>query len=399
MSRILVINPNISRSVTALIEREARRVARPGTEVVMHTAETGVAYIETRLEAMLAGAVMAEIIAAPPGDARRFDAILIAAFGDPGLPALKELADVPVVGIAEAALATASLLGRRFSIIAITRRLVGLYRDSVESAGLVGRLASIRHLTRPIPDIGAVQETFLTELVTLADQVVQADGADVVIMAGAPLAGLARQVSAAIPVPVIDGISSGVAQCEALIALGCGSPRAGSLAPPARKVNAGLSPALQAALRRRADDVDQSRCSISTPQSGGPAMDRIRMFVNGQAMSGGSLNDALTGAEFLGAARTAAKYRFYSVRDEFPGLSPVDDNGAAVPGELYAMPYAMLRERLLPREPAELELGVIELADGSGSLSMQMRAEALRGTDVVDITDRGGWLAHLRSLR
>jgi hypothetical protein len=27
-------------------------------------------------------------------------------------------------------------------------------------------------------------------------------------------------------------------------------------------------------------------------------MEQIRMFVNGQAMSGGSLNDALAGAEF-----------------------------------------------------------------------------------------------------
>ena len=124
-------------------------------------------------------------------------------------------------------------------------------------------------------------------------------------------------------------------------------------------------------------------------------MDQIRMFVNGQAMSGGSLSDALGGAEFLGPVLTAPRYRFFSVRDEFPGLHPVEHGGEAVPGELYSLPYAMLREKLLPREPAELELGVIELADGSGSLSMRMRAWALEADGVSDISTAGGWLTYL----
>lgn len=124
-------------------------------------------------------------------------------------------------------------------------------------------------------------------------------------------------------------------------------------------------------------------------------VDTVRMFVNGQAMSGGSLSDALDGARFLGPASTAPKYRFYSVRDEFPGLHPVAAAGVAVPGEVYEVPYAMLRAKLLPREPAELELGVIELADGSGSLSMRMRADALGRPGVTDISDACGWLAYL----
>lgn len=124
----------------------------------------------------------------------------------------------------------------------------------------------------------------------------------------------------------------------------------------------------------------------------------VKMFVNGQAMRGGSLSDALDQAKFLREIETAPAYRFYSVRDEFPGLLPVDDNGRAVPGEVYELPYEMLRTRLLPREPAELELTVIELADGSGSLSMRMRADAVRRPGVTDITDAGGWLAYRASL-
>jgi hypothetical protein len=125
--------------------------------------------------------------------------------------------------------------------------------------------------------------------------------------------------------------------------------------------------------------------------------DGVRMFVNGEAMSGGRLHVNLRAATFCGPCSTAPRYRFFSVRDEFPGLHPVPAGGASIPGELYEVSYETLRESLLPAEPAELELGIIELADGSGSLSMRMRAAALTASGVVDITDRGGWLRYLAS--
>ena len=124
----------------------------------------------------------------------------------------------------------------------------------------------------------------------------------------------------------------------------------------------------------------------------------LRMFVNGQAMSGGTLNHALSEACLLGPARTAPTYRFFSVRDEFPGLHPVAEDGASINGEVYEVSYEVLREKLLPEEPSELELGVIALEDGSGSLSMRMRESALTAPGVVDITAHGGWHAYLASL-
>ena len=69
-----------------------------------------------------------------------------------------------------------------------------------------------------------------------------------------------------------------------------------------------------------------------------------------------------------------------------------------MPGELYAVSYQTLREKLLPREPAELELTLIKLADGSGSLCMRMREEALTAPGVRDISDRDGWRAYLASV-
>jgi allantoin racemase len=252
--RLLVVNPNISESVSALIEAEAKRAASTSTEIVMRTASSGVEYIETRVESLLASTAVAQVISEDVGTV---DAVVVAAFGDPGMPALKELVDIPVVGITEAALSTAILLGARFSIVAISDRIKAWYRECVERNGLASRLASIRSLKESLPDIGSVQQDFGPHLLQLANEVVDSDGADVVLLAGAPLAGLAREIGDQIPVPVVDGISAGVAQAEALVRLAPGHHRKGSFALPPRKPNAGLSPELtrllSASSERRAD--------------------------------------------------------------------------------------------------------------------------------------------------
>ncbi|MFJ6415372.1 aspartate/glutamate racemase family protein [Paeniglutamicibacter sp. NPDC091659] len=242
--RLLIINPNISEDVTELIAAEALRSKSPDTELVVRTAGYGMQYIETRFESMLAGPAVAEVIAQNPGA----DAIVVAAFGDPGLPALKEFSRVPVIGITEAAFAAASLLGTRFSIIAISARITAWYRDCVESNGYASRLASIHSLTDPLRAIGSVQEDHAEILVELANRAVTEDGADVIILAGAPLAGLARQVRDRIPVPVVDGIGSGVRLAEAIAGMQTGTHRSGSCAPPPLKDRRGLSSAVDAQL-------------------------------------------------------------------------------------------------------------------------------------------------------
>ena len=245
--KLLVINPNISESVSQLIEGEARRAASPGTGITMLTAPFGVAYIETRFEALI-GAYAVATLAAEHWQGH--DAVIVAAFGDPGAAGLREALDVPVVGLTEAALATACLLGNRFSIVGISRRIAAWYRESVERNGLIGRLASVRSLDQPLRDIGRVQDDHAARLKALCNAVVDEDGADVVILGGAPLAGLARSIGGEIPVPVVDGVSSAVRHAETLVHLNPGAARAGSFAPPPAKPSVGLSGAMQALLGR-----------------------------------------------------------------------------------------------------------------------------------------------------
>jgi Asp/Glu/hydantoin racemase len=247
--RLLLVNPNISDEVSALIRAEAQRGASADTEIEVLTAPFGVAYIETRFEALI-GAYAAAQLAAEHH--QRFDAVIVAAFGDPGLAGLREALPCPVTGLTEAALASACLLGQRFSIVAISQRIRAWYRETVEHYGLAGRLASIRGLDEPLADIGKVQGEQGERLVGLAERCVDEDGADVIVLAGAPLAGLARALQGRLPVPSVDGVSSAVRHAESLVRLQPGKARRGSFAAPPVKPNRGLPPAMARLLDRAA---------------------------------------------------------------------------------------------------------------------------------------------------
>ena len=245
MTRLLLINPNISDSVSQLIRTEAQRSAEPGFSIEVLTAPFGVAYIETRFEALIGAYAAAQLAAEHHA---RFDAVIVAAFGDPGLAGLREALPCPVTGLTEAALASACLLGQRFSIVAISQRIRAWYRETVQANGLIDRLASIRALDEPLADIGRVQDDQGARLIALAERCVQEDGADVIVLAGAPLAGLARSLQGRLPVPVVDGVSSAVRHAQSLVALQPGRARQGSFAPPPAKPNQGLPAAIAALL-------------------------------------------------------------------------------------------------------------------------------------------------------
>jgi hypothetical protein len=118
------------------------------------------------------------------------------------------------------------------------------------------------------------------------------------------------------------------------------------------------------------------------------------MFLNGGGMRGGPLHHLLRGAPLLGQVRTAARYRFFSVADRFPALQEVSGGGVEIAGEVYDVPLEVLRESLLPAEPAELELGIIELADGRASLAMVLRREFAAPAGLKDISAVGSWRAY-----
>ncbi|UYN96874.1 MAG: hydantoin racemase [Enhydrobacter sp.] len=236
--KILVANPNTSAGVTQRLIDSGRLVASVGTELIAMTAPRGVPYIATRAEAAIGSAVMLEMLAERRGT---MDAAIVAAFGDPGLGGARELFDFPVVGMAEAAMLVACTLGRSFSIVSFSKSLEPWFAEIVDWHGMTSRCAAIRMLDQSFRSIDEVQEEKEQLLVDLANRTVAENGADVVILAGAPLAGLATKVRDRVPVPLVDGIQAAVVMAEGLVRLKPRKATAGTYRRPGPKDSTGLA--------------------------------------------------------------------------------------------------------------------------------------------------------------
>ena len=114
----------------------------------------------------------------------------------------------------------------------------------MEWHGLERRCVGIRALGGAFRDIGSVRPEKEALLVELAGRAVQETRADVRVLAGAPLAGLAARVADRILVPVVDCVAASVQQAEGLVALRPRKAAHGTYRRPDAKDSIGLDPAL-----------------------------------------------------------------------------------------------------------------------------------------------------------
>lgn len=233
--RILLVNPNMTVAMTDTMTAIAQDVAGDRAEVVPLTAEKGFPYIASRAEAQIAGGIALEMIAE---NLDGIDAVVLAAFGDPGLAAARELFDLPMVGMAEAAVMSAAMLGERFSVVTFTPLMARWYADSIADTGLGSRFAGVRTPSLREVNVLQVAADLRSDLVALAKAAVDEDKADVIILGGAPLAGLAPLIASEVPAIVIDPIAAATAQAIALASLQL--EFRGRASKPAAKTSIGL---------------------------------------------------------------------------------------------------------------------------------------------------------------
>jgi allantoin racemase len=213
MTTLLLINPNTTASITDLVLKNARRFASTGTTLRAATGAFGPRYIASRIGYAIAGHAAVDALA---NDGARKDAVVLACFGDPGLAALKEVSKVPVVGMAEAAILQASAVGKRFSIVTGGERWKTMLEEFVAAQGMSARLASVRTVAPTGADIARNPKAAMALLAKGCQACVREDGADVVILGGAGLAGLADKLRSSIDVPLLDGLACAISMAESL---------------------------------------------------------------------------------------------------------------------------------------------------------------------------------------
>ena len=244
--KLLILNPNTTVAVTELLRRHVAAVAGDGVRLSTATARFGAAYIADELSYAVAGHAAldayAAFVAAQPADARA--AVLLGCFGDPGVAALRQLAGVPVIGLAEAAMCQAAALGP-YAIVTGGAAWAPMLRRLALGLGLAEGLLDIYTVAPSGAELAADPGRALALLREACIRASQ--GARSVILGGAGLAGMAAALAADVPVPVIDSVVAGT---ELLLQM---AREADSSAPlPLRSAAtwSGLSPELFASIGR-----------------------------------------------------------------------------------------------------------------------------------------------------
>ena len=233
-TKILIVNPNTTASMTETIAAAARAVAASATEISAVTSPMGPASIEGFYdEAFAVPGLIQALLGAPDADAG-----IVACFDDTGLDAARSVARFPVVGICEAALVTAGQIAKRIAVITTLPRSIVPLEELVRRYGFSERASvtacNVAVLDLEKPGSGA-EEKLDAEIALALDK-----GAEAIVLGCAGMADLAAKLSRKFNVPVIDGVAAAVKQAESLIGLKLTTSRRGSYAFPTAKSYLGM---------------------------------------------------------------------------------------------------------------------------------------------------------------
>lgn len=228
--RLLVANPNSTEAITEGCAALARAAAAPGTEIVPWTNHEGPPVVDSLYGDYMAGRPLARRLHAL---SPRPDAVVLAGFGNYGTGAVKETLDVPVVGLAEAAMAVATPLCHRFLIVTTSPRMIPYTEDLVQVLGFAPRCVAVRAVD--LPPLGKDEPPADEVVAKLAAETAAMSGsADLVILGGARLSPYARALRRRTPLVVIEPLACAVALAEALVRLDLAQSKAGKFARPPR---------------------------------------------------------------------------------------------------------------------------------------------------------------------
>jgi allantoin racemase len=235
--RIKLINPNTTWSMTDKMAAAARAVAMPGTEIVAVSPQGGPASIEGHYDEAVATIGLLEEIRS--GEAQGFDGYIIACFGDPGLMAAREVANGPVVGIAEAAMHMASLIAPGFSVVTTLARTKGIAEHLAERYGMARFCRKVRAADIAVLELEDPTSNACARIIEECRTALTQDESGAIVLGCAGMADLAAEISRAIGAPVVEGVTAAVTLVESLVRLNLKTSKRGELARPLPKSYSG----------------------------------------------------------------------------------------------------------------------------------------------------------------
>lgn len=216
--KLRVINPNDSQAMTEMIAKSCRSVTDL-SEIDAVCAGAGVASIEGFYDGALAAAGVVQRVA--EGEVLGCDAYLIACADDTALHGARERAQGPVMGIGEAAMHAASLLGCGFSILTAQQKSVRILKANARSYGFDEHCLGVHALQMPVLELENSEDPkLLDKLIRRAETVMNQDGSEVLVLGCAGLTTQQPMLQQALGIPVIDGVRIGTLMLESLVRAG-----------------------------------------------------------------------------------------------------------------------------------------------------------------------------------
>ena len=228
--KIMIINPNSSLEMTAHLDRVLNKIKGEHTELTVTCPPNGPLAIESSYdEAMCAPGVL-ELV--KKANEEKYDAVILACFSDPALEQAREISDILVTGIEEISLHVAAMLGSKFTVLTMTDKRVPSKEAHVRRFKLEGSLASVRPLGMSVAEIEADEKRACAQILKVAKEAAEKDGAEVIVLGCAGMAGYADVVRSDLGMEVIDPSSLALKVTEALVAAGMKQSKRGYYSYP-----------------------------------------------------------------------------------------------------------------------------------------------------------------------
>jgi Asp/Glu/hydantoin racemase len=204
--RIMVINPNSNRVVTAGIAEALKPLMfADGPEIICETLTEGPFGVESQADADSVAMPLRRLV---EGD-NQSAAFVIACYSDPGLHVCREATTRPVLGIAECGVLTALTRAETFGVLAIAQRSIRRHVRYLRQMSLMDRLAAERPLDMSVAETASGEGT-LSKMITVARALRDEDGADAIVMGCAGMARHRKPLEDALGIPVIDPTQAAV---------------------------------------------------------------------------------------------------------------------------------------------------------------------------------------------
>jgi Asp/Glu/hydantoin racemase len=208
MAHLLLVNPNTNVGTTGQMVEIAKQAAPSGVAIRGATAPFGVPLI-TDEEQLLTGAVAVERLVSSM-DLADCGGVIVAAFGDPGLGALRRQMALPVTGIAEAAFQEAASHEKRFCVVTTTPNLVPAIERCAEAYGHGRLFAGVRVTDGDILELSNDPPRLEKRLAQACEIAISQDAAEIIIIGGGPLAVHAKALARRFSIPIVEPIPAAV---------------------------------------------------------------------------------------------------------------------------------------------------------------------------------------------